>query len=341
MSSSGETQSTRRRFAVRYLSLCAGGLLLFALWGALDRRLVCAGLFLRLEGGAKAGAPAWLVHYREKVVSERLLELPSGTRARLYSPRAVSSPAGLVLAHGIHEEGIAEPRLRGLARALASSGIEVLTPELSELAHYHVTYQGAETIAEAARLLAARLGRERVMVFGISFGGGLALRAACDPKLRAPIERVIALGAHHDAYRVSRFFLGTAATGPEGVSAGVEPHPYGRVVLYRSLFDLPHRGPFTPDEKERVQAALTKARDSLDRASPSHCPRPVDLPVFLLHGRGDRVIPYTETLWNQAQLARTTHVESLISDAIAHAEYEPPSLWERLRLVHFMARASR
>jgi hypothetical protein len=62
--------------------------------------------------------------------------------------------------------------------------------------------------------------------------------------------------------------------------------------------------------------------------------------VFLAHGLGDTVIPYSETQWLARDLPLRAPAEVLISPAIAHAEYAPPSLWQRLQLVEFMAKAA-
>ena len=57
---------------------------------------------------------------------------------RWYVPRAVTEPPALVLVHGIHRFAVEEPRLVRFARALAASGIAVVTPEVRELADYRV-----------------------------------------------------------------------------------------------------------------------------------------------------------------------------------------------------------
>jgi pimeloyl-ACP methyl ester carboxylesterase len=172
-----------------------------------------------------------------------------------------------------------------------------------------------------------------VIVFGISFGGGIAIRAACDG---APaIERVVALGAHQDAERVSRFYLGEPAPAPNGSPALVEPHPYGRVALWMSMFGQKHRGEFKPDERQRALEGVLARRALLKAASPSGCAA-LKVPLYLVHGSGDRIVPYTETLWNEHQFTPQVHVRTLISPAIVHAEYDPPSLWERLALIAFV-----
>lgn len=302
---------------------------------ALDRRLVCAALFLRLE---KSKEPAWLVHYRERAVKVSAETFPGG-QGTLYWPVGEQAPQGIVLAHGMHEEGITEPRLVSLATSLAGAGFAVLTPEVTGLAHYKITHDDVSRIAAASEGLARRLGLPQVTVFGISFGGGLALRAACEPKTRGAIGRVIALGAHHDAVRVTRFYLGEPALGPTAEPALVEPHPYGRVALWMSLFDERHKGEFTEVERTRALRGVIERTKELERASPASCPEPVRVPVFLVHGTADRVVPYTETLWNEQQLGRHTEVHALVSAAIAHAEYTPPSWWDRVTLIEFMVDA--
>jgi alpha-beta hydrolase superfamily lysophospholipase len=329
------TRPFRRRWALAGLLLASAAAALGALW--LHTRLVSAALFLRMEGG-KSG-PAWLVHYAEHEVDERAFALASGIPATLYTPRAVAEAPGLVLAHGIHDEGIREPRFTRLARAIASTGVTVLTPELSDLVRYRVSRAGVETIAAATRELAASLGQARVAVFGISFGGGLALRAACEPALASAMGRVITLGAHHDAAAVVRFFLGDAARAPDGRRVALAPHSYGATILFAWLFDEPHRGGLSAADASRVRGALARRKAELDAASPAYCRAPLSLPLHLAHGLGDNIVPYTETLWNTAKFAAEAELDVLVSPVLGHAEYAPPSLWQRFQLVDFMARA--
>src|ERR1700690_612916 len=51
-------------------------------------------------------------------------------RARLYMPRGVKHPKGMVAVHGIHHLGMDGPRLVSFAKAVAGSGLAVLTPEI-------------------------------------------------------------------------------------------------------------------------------------------------------------------------------------------------------------------
>ncbi|MFO0763189.1 MAG: hypothetical protein U0359_42520 [Byssovorax sp.] len=157
--------------------------------------------------------------------------LPGPVRARLYRPAGVSHPPAVVLVHGVHYKGIDEPRLVRFARAVAASGILVLTPEIEELADYHVDPRSIDTVGASIRALKGLAGAERVGVMGFSFGGGLALLAAADERFAGDTAFVVAVGAHDDLGRVSRFFAGDGIADPEGRAQDIRAHEYGAMVL--------------------------------------------------------------------------------------------------------------
>jgi dienelactone hydrolase len=64
----------------------------------------------------------------------------------------------------------------------------------------------------------------------------------------------------------------------------------------------------------------------------------VRVPVFLLHGASDNVIPATEALWLAKDLPRETPKTILVSKLIGHVEIEgTPPLVDRWAAVHFLA----
>ena len=155
-------------------------------------------------------------------------------RARLYVPRGVVHPPGMVLVHGIHHLGIDEPRLMSFARAAASSGFSVLTPEIAALADYHVDGASIGTIGESTAWLQQRLGTGPVTVVGVSFAGGLSLLAACDPRYAPHMRALVLMGAYDNLSRVVRFLATSQAQFPDGRMESYTAHDYGAAVFVYS-----------------------------------------------------------------------------------------------------------
>jgi pimeloyl-ACP methyl ester carboxylesterase len=92
----------------------------------------------------------------------------------------------------------------------------------------------------------------------------------------------------------------------------------------RELFDLfapPSDREPAEAEAERITPLLTRATME---AAPLLDPLPflnrVEIPVQLIHGRNDRVIPYTETLRMEAALPDKTRVDTTITSLMEHSE---------------------
>lgn len=303
----------------------------------LDRRLTFAALFLRFEAGEEV--PGWFSAYGAREVQVEDWRLPYGQRGRLYTPEG-GAPRAILLVHGMHPEGIDEPRMRSFARALASSGVVVGTPELSDLRHFRISRKDVVAVADAAKQLTRESGGRPITVFGVSFGGGLALRAACEPRLATGIGNVIALGAPEDLVRVSRFALGEPVRGPEGDVFPLKPHVYARKAMLRFFLGDGETVQEGPALTEFLTQALATRTPELHELSPSACRHPIEVPVHLVHGQGDNVIPAIETLWLARNLATRSPAEVLVSPAISHAEYAPPTPWQRFQLIEFMAKAA-
>jgi len=297
---------------------------------------------------------------------------------RVYVPQDVRHVHGLVLVPGVHHLGMEHPSLVGLARALAGAGVEVMTPELRDLADYRVTPQSADLIGVSAQVLCAQLRQPKVGVMGLSFAGGLALLAASKPVYADQIEFVLAVGAHDDLVRVSRFFVTNTIERPDGSVAAFQAHEYGALVMvYSHLEDffpaadipaarealrlwlweeqdaalaaarrLSPQGQAEFDEllhhRDRLQQQLLREiklySPEMEAVSPHGQLRGLRVPVYLLHGAGDTVIPPSETLWLSQEVPRKELQATLISPALIHVAVEDTvSLAEKWALVDFLA----
>jgi pimeloyl-ACP methyl ester carboxylesterase len=266
--------------------------------------------------------------------------------AKAYGPPAESARISIVLAHGIHHHGITEPRLVRFAAHLANLGCRVITPELTDLAHYHITEQGVEALQQSV-LYAGRT-ETPVGLIGFSFAGGLSLLAAQRPDVAKKLRYVASVGGHHDLHRTLRFLATHQVDTPTGRESR-RAHEYGLLILvyenlgafslgddeatFRSALlawlkedrPLAHqeaarlataRGKdlFTLVQTEQVAelapmivAILDERREWLQLLSPRGTLASLETEVILLHGAGDRVVPPEESLFARAELQTGRH----------------------------------
>ncbi len=312
-------------------------------------------------------------------VMEEEITFPSTVteRARIFHPIGIAHPSPVVVVPGVHHLGMEEPRLRRFARALASHGYLVLTPQIDDLTDYNITRESATVIGDAVHELARRSGAPKVGLLGLSFAGGMALIAASDPSVGQQLSGVIAIGAHDDLNRVLDFFETDETHAPDGTVLKMKAHEYGSLVTaysHASAFFAPedvaqaritlrallwehlpeahadavklspagqarmallfaHNTKSLVPDTRRVLAAV---RPELDAASPHYYIARVHVPVLLLHGSADNVVPPTETLWLERDLPPGVLRAALISPAIGHVEVGGANTLDKLRLVHWM-----
>jgi pimeloyl-ACP methyl ester carboxylesterase len=333
---SAQARTSRRTIylVVWILILGLGG------WGlrrAADAHLRAVSILSRLSNPDAQGFSTSFAHH-PFAEQEGSAETPGGMlKFRLYLPRGVSHPGGMVLLHGIHRAGIEEPRLINFARTLAGAGIEVMTPELQDLADYRVTPRTVDVIGDSAVVLGRQMGVAKVGVLGLSFAGGLALLAANKPEYAERIGFVAAVGAHDDMTRVAHFFASNMIEKPDGSAVAFHAHEYGVLVLAyshiedffsprdvpvarealrewlweqasdsilmaqrlspagRHEFDkiLHHRDQLQPELFQEIK----RHSDEMQAVSPHGRIDSLRVPVYLLHGTTDSVIPASETLW--------------------------------------------
>ncbi len=154
--------------------------------------------------------------------------------SRMYIPTGVERAPAIVILHGVHHLGIEEPRLKNFARAMASHGYVILTPELPGIDDYHVTSASVAVIDASLLELSRRSGAPKVGVLGLSFAGGLALIAASDPRYADSIAFVTAVGAQDDVARVLKFFATNQIPMPSGETEKIQAHEYGPLVVVYS-----------------------------------------------------------------------------------------------------------
>lgn len=250
--------------------------------------------------------------------------------ADVYEPPG--SPRGaIVFVHGMTFRGHRDPRQMRACSVLAGSGYRVVAPLIQDLATVRVSLDGLEQVSAALGTVAARpdlCGGSPPGVFSVSYSAALCLIAAARPELEGRVAALCALGTysdgpgwvrwiiedeHSDPYArliVLRNFLPGVMRAPDAVlraldatisdlNAGDEPRRLPAVweslsederALTRSLREDP--ATWRRVGQQILDAGLTEVFGAISPAAAA--PR-LSMPVALIHGATDQVIPPEES----------------------------------------------
>lgn len=334
-------------------------------------------LLLRFSSPQAQGLSASFAQHPFKEEDGSALTPHGALKFRLYLPQGGDTHGAMVLLHGVHHLAIEEPRLVSFARSLAGTGVVVMTPEFKDLADYHITSETIDLIGASALVLSARTDRQ-VGVMGLSFAGGLALLAASKPEYSGSIGFVLAVGAHDDMGRVARFFAANTIENPDGSAASLQAHDYGVLVLAYSHLDhffspqdmgpaqdalrlwlwedtdkamaaarrLSPQGQAKFDQlvhhhellRPQIMQEIERHSDEMQAVSPRGHISQLKVPVYLLHGTGDSVIPASETMWLVKDVPPKELKAWLVSPALIHVSMEETVPFsQKWALVDFLA----
>ena len=245
----------------------------------------------------------------------------------LYAGATLGRPPGLVLVHGLAAAGKDDPRLGEAGRLLARAGWVVAVPTVEGLTMLRLRPEDAEAVTASVTLLEAA-GYRRVAVLGISLGAGPALLAASDPATAPRLSAVLALGGYASAVELLRYTLTGAYAFGEVAGRAPAVHEEAIAQFARANSELlddagrrlvDNRDPAVVDE--RVRALPPRTLDLLQALSPGPAIAGLRAPLFLVHGRQDPAVPFTESLrLDAAARAAGRPVRTAIVGAVAHVE---------------------
>ena len=299
-------------------------------------------------------------------------------RARIYIPMGKPHAPGMVIVHGVHHLGIDEPRLVAFARAMSASGIRVLTPELLSLADYRVEPATIDLIGYSARAFSATVGKKVGVLGISFGGGLALMAAAgprfapsidfvvsvgahddlervskflITNRIQRPDGTTLEMTAHEygaliliyshveDFFPAAevpvardalRLLLWERVTESQKRAEQLSTDSRQKIEL---LYE--HRVAVLADEIEQVVA---RHHAEMSAVSPHGQLSSLQVPVLLLHGTADNVIPPSELLWLQRDVPPSALKSALISAAIGHVDMNgKTTLSDTFRLVHFMA----
>ena len=302
---------------------------------------------------------------------------PEQVRARVYIPQNRPRAPAMVIFHGVHHLGIDEPRLVGFASAMAGCGIRVLTPELPGIKDYHVSQDSVATIGESVKWFVAQTGGPvGVMGLSFSGGLALVAASepqyhpafkfivavgSQDSMLRVadyyltgrdarPNSSVEALPPHEYGPLVLEYenlddFVPAQDLAP--VRALLKAHLYedrpGEAAAKLGMSEAQRREALDlmdttlPATRAAIAASIARHAGESPGLSPQGRLRALGTPVYLLHGKGDNIIPAAETLWMASELQPDDLKAVLVSPVLSHLDLNgpKPGAMDQWRLVHF------
>jgi hypothetical protein len=256
--------------------------------------------------------------------------LVPGASVDLYARAGTHRAAALVLVHGFSPAGKDDPRVREAAALLSRAGFDVAVPTIPGLTRGRL---GSEDVEPVVATLAARA--EPSVVVAVSVGAGPALLAAADPRVRDRVRAVLSLGGYASASEVVRFWL-TGAYGYDGLGGRVAHDPELVRMFVRAngdRLDPPSRALLEggdPGGASRLLAAPpAELQRYLDALSPVRVARDIRARLILVHGRGDRAVPYTESL--RLAAARPERTTLVLVGVVDHVKGQGASGWQGAR----------
>jgi len=298
--------------------------------------------------------------------------------ARMYTPVGVAHPAHLMIVHGVHHLGIHDPRIIAFARALSAGGVQVFSPEMPDLTDYRVTPRTIELIGIAARqfshdsgtpvgvlgisfsgslsLLAAADPRNASCIaFVVSLGSHANMQRVARFFITGETPRpdgiigfvkpheygaLVLLYSHPeeffptaDATQVRqslRDLLWEDVAGSKAISARLSP-PSRVIFDHLYAHDRESLKPELLQAIDRHAAEMQVVSADLKLSS-------LHVPVLLLHGAADDVIPNTELLWLKRDVPAEYLKGALITPLLSHLDVTgDPTAGNKLQLIQFMS----
>jgi pimeloyl-ACP methyl ester carboxylesterase len=264
--------------------------------------------------------------------SRRPLALAAVAADRHARPAFWAGPP-LVLVPGFTPDGKDDPRALRAARLLAEAGFTVTVPTVPGLTRGRLR---PDDVAPVVRAIAAADddGARPVTVIGVSVGAGPALLAAADARVRDRVGAVVSLGGYASATELLRFFLtGDYAFGEARGRVEHDPAVVGAFVEANAdLLDPATARALTGGDRAALAAALDRLSPEvtalLAALSPERVAGDLRARLVLVHARGDRAVPYTESLRLAAARPRDTRV--VLVDLLDHVEGAGGTRWSGL-----------
>ncbi len=277
---------------------------------------------------------------------------------RMVFPVDAPNAPMVVLVHGLAPDGNKDGLLNFVAFHMAEIGLRVVMPDIPGEQHRLMRASDLDDVGAAIQWSAAA-SKQRVALFGISFGGGLAIATAEMPQYSNLVKVVFSDAGYNDIERLGRYYIGERVLGPDGRPYDESRPGSGPLLMAFQHLDemvpaddvpamkelilseaLDHSGGPAPpkvltpaqnqiyddlravktqDIRDAYLRLLERHLAEMEAISPDHNLRGLRAPVYILHGLDDNSIPPQESLWTLHDAPRGVKVHVLITSWMTHA----------------------
>ncbi|MFT5679424.1 MAG: pimeloyl-ACP methyl ester carboxylesterase [Myxococcota bacterium] len=266
----------------------------------------------------------------------------------------------VAMIHGMSPHAELDARWIQLARGFARCGLTAVTPHLDSIAALRMSVGQIDEVEGWIAAIADHYD-EPVGLFSVSFSGGIALLAAARPAVRDRLTAVCVIGAFADVSETLRYVFADPDSDPYGrlitlgnfVDRSVDdPEGWLQRTLLSQAADNFHKRPhqvtaadipepfsslltaLTTDPAVRVKHWEAVAVSGLPEITGLQVPDHVSglrVPVSLIHGQTDRVIPPSQSVRLREAIAATgLPVELAVTPLLSHGDTKV-GLWTTLR----------
>ncbi|MDP6605891.1 MAG: hypothetical protein QF664_06510 [Dehalococcoidia bacterium] len=330
-----------RRRAAAFLAPVVLLVALAFAWPSLDAWARSAALFSDVIVRAPVRPITW---FTDAPSRETLEWGEQGGHGLLTRPANGRSAPALVLILGADPAAADDRRVVRLVDSLARTGFVVLFPLSDELDAKHVGAVEVERLVGAFEALERDPGvrADRIAFVGLSAGGSLAIVAASDERIAARVWSVTAIGPYFDAVSLAASALAGAYRSPGGIVPWTPERVTVEVVQQTLLSSLPD-GQRQQLARADLDTALSLLHElpaeqqaALRAVSPGTSIDGLRAPLYLLHDRNDRFVP-----WTESEALAAAHQPAVYHrlDLFEHVEPQPGNVpvllrdgWRLLRL---------
>jgi pimeloyl-ACP methyl ester carboxylesterase len=241
---------------------------------------------------------------------------------RVYSPAGDRHPMPILMVHGFAPDGNKDGYLNRVAFSLTEMGYMVILPNVPAETHFEMRASDLTVIADAIRWSANTTG-QKVSVFGISFGAGLAIPAAVQPSVAGDVKLIFSLSGYNDLDSIARYYLHDRVNDPSGSPYPGNP-PGPLVIVSPYLGELVPPRDFPALRKELDLLKQTQGRKLTDN----------DPSVVHLSDSQQKELTELETV-NTAQMHQL-YLDTLIRHRAEIAAISPSSVLRDLKVPLFV-----